>query len=68
MALIDMLYTLISLADAALLMLWGGLDLKKYYRERSEPSSRGYFRDGCFLMTLGFFGCVPPFTHDVFSP
>jgi hypothetical protein len=61
MAFVDVLHTVISLADATVLIVWSALDLRKYRRERGDPSSHGYRRDGCFLITIGLFALIAYF-------
>ncbi len=61
MAFVDVLHTVISLADAGVLIGWGLLDLQKYRRKRDDPSRHDYRRDGFFLITIGFFALMAYF-------
>jgi hypothetical protein len=44
------LYVAIDVIEAAVLIVWGGLDLRKY---RLDPADKLHLRDGVLLMSLG---------------
>lgn len=52
--LLNLLYTFLAIADSAVLVIWGLLDLKKF--RISDAATRSYRRDGLFLVALGVCG------------
>lgn len=52
--LVNLLYAFLTIADSAVLVIWGLLDLAKF--RMRDPATRSYRRDGLFLVALGVCG------------